>query len=220
MSKSGRYNLVIGVVLIPLVTLGCATQDKIKKSNGYYHEGLANFETERQQAFISFQKAIQMNPRHKEAHYYLGHLYALQGKYKEAEEELRTALRIDSDYSEAHNHLGQVYEKMDRWPEAIRSYRRALENPLYTTPDLARWNLGLALAHEGDHRAATQAFEDALLISPPNVPSAAIHLELGRAYGKLGFYRQAREALTRVSNVDKGGQYAAEAERLMERLRP
>ena len=209
--------LLIG---LSFVAAGCVSEDKIKKSNGYYQEGLANFETDRQRAFISFQKSVQLNPANKEAHYYLGHLYALQEKYSEAEEEFKKALRIDSHYSEAHNHLGQVYEKMDRWSEAIRSYRRALENPLYSTPDLVRFNLGLALVHERDYRAAAQAFEDALLVSPATVPAAAVHLELARAYDKLGFYTRAREALVRVSTLDKGGQYAAEAEKLMERLKP
>ena len=67
---------------------------------------------------------------HKEAHYSLGHLYALQLKYPQAEEEFREALRIDSEYSEAHNYLGQVLERQNRWPEGVEEYRRALTNPL------------------------------------------------------------------------------------------
>ena len=221
MSRHGRlYDLRVLSLLIALIIAGCVTEDKIKKANGHYQEGLANMDTDRQQAFVSFQKAVQFNPRHKEAHYSLGHVYAAQGKYKEAEEEFQRALQIDPHYSEAHNYVGQMYEKMDRWPDAVRSYRRALENPLYATPDLARWNLGLALAHERDYRGAAQALEDALLVSPPTVPAAAINLELGKVYGKLGFYTQAREAFTRVANLDKGGQYAAEAEKLMEGLKP
>ena len=81
-------------------------------------------------------------------------------------------------------------------------------------------NLGRALAHDEDYRAASQAFEDALLLSPSSAPPAAIHLEFGRVYSLLGYYTQARESLTRVSTVNKGGQYAAEAEKLMERLKP
>jgi type IV pilus assembly protein PilF len=218
--RPSRYAFEALMVLLPLTVSGCATADAAKKANGHYQEGLANIQSDRQQAFVSFQKAVQFNPRHKEAHYSLGHLYAVQGKYKEAEEEFQRALKIDSDYSEAYNYLGQMYEQQNRWPDAIRSYRRALENPLYTTPDIVRFNLGRALAHEGDYRSASQVFEDALLVSPSSVPPAAIHLELGRVYSQLGYYTQAREYLTRVSAVDKGGQYAAEAEKLMERLKP
>lgn len=209
------------MICLALAVTGCASsEDKIKKSTGYYQEGLANLETDRQQAFVSFQKAVQMNPNHKEARYSLGHLYALQAKYQQAEGELREALRVDPDYSEAHNYLGQVLERQNRWPEAIEEYRRALMNPLYGTPDLARFNLGRALVHEGDLQGAAQAFEDALLISPPTVPPAVLNLELGRVYAKLGYETKAKETLTRVKTQDKGGQYAAEADRMLGRLKP
>ena len=210
--------LCLGVML---VLGGCVTvtEDKIKKAKGHYQEGIANLDADPQQAFVSFQKAIQADPRHKEAHYSLGRLYALQRKYRQAEEEFREAIRIDPDYSEAHNYLGAMLALQDRWTDAIESYRRALSNPLYATPDIAWFNLGLALAHEGDMEKATQAFEDALRINPPNVQPAAIHLELGRAYYKLGYDTKAREELTRVSSLDKGGEYAAAAAKLIDRLR-
>lgn len=205
--------LVMGVT-------GCASEEKLQKSKGYYQEGLANLDGDRQRSFVSFQKAVKMNPNHKEAHYSLGHLYALQAKYPQAEEEFREAVRIDSDYSEAYNYLGQVLERQNRWPDAIRAYRQALSNPLYATPDLARFNLGRALVHEGDLEGATQAYEDALLISPPTVPPPVLNLELGRAYYKLGYEVKAKETLTRVKAQDKGGQYAAEASKLLEHLKP
>ena len=215
---------VIGFVLLISCLLmavsGCASQEKLQKSKGYYQEGLANLEVDRQQAFVSFQKAIQLNPKNKEAHYLLGHLYALQVKYPQSEEELRQALSIDPDYSDAHNHLGQVLERQNRWTDAIQEYRQALSNPLYATPDLARFNLGRALVHEGDLEGATQAYEDALLISPATVPPAVLNLELGRVYSKLGYEMKAKETLTRVKVQDKGGQYAAEAGKLLEKLKP
>ena len=223
-SSAPRFLIPCAVALclgVMLVLGGCVTvpEDQLKKAKGYYQEGIANLDADRQQAFVSFQKAIQADPRQKEAHYSLGHLYALQGKYRQAEEEFREVIRIDPDYSEAHNYLGDILALQDRWTDGIESYRRALSNPLYATPDIAWFNLGLALAHEGDMEKATQAFEDALRITPPNVPPARIHLELGRAYYKLGYDTKAREELTRVSSLDKGGEYAAAAAKLIDRLR-
>jgi Tfp pilus assembly protein PilF len=212
--------LALLMCCLMMAAMGCASEEKVQKSKGYYQEGLANLDVDRQQSFVSFQKAIKMNPNHKESHYSLGHLYALQAKYAQAEEEFREAVRIDADYSEAHNYLGQVLERQNRWPDAIRAYRQALSNPLYGTPDLARFNLGRALVHEGDLEGATQAYEDALLISPPTVPSTVLNLELGRAYYKLGYDAKAKETLTRVKAQDKGGQYAAEASKLLEQLKP
>lgn len=203
-------------VLMP----GCASEERLKKADGYYQEGVANLDSDRQQAFVSFQKAIQENPNHRDAHYYVGHIYALQGKYKEAEEEFRQVLRIAPDYSEAQNYMGNVLAAQDRWQDAIKAYRRALSNPLYATPDVARFKLGQALAHEGDMSGATEAFEDALLVSPANVPPMRIYLELGRAYYHLGYDTKAREALSRVVQLDdKERQYAAEADKILERLK-
>jgi Tfp pilus assembly protein PilF len=213
--------VLLGIALACFLFMsGCASEEKVKKANGYYQEGLADLDSDRQKAFVAFQKAIQHNPRHRDAHYSIGHLYVLQGKYKQAEAEFREVIRIDPDYSEAHNYLGDVLVQEDRWTEAIESYRRALTNPLYPTPDVAWYNMGLAYAHEGDMEKAIQAFEDARVVSPPSLPPAKLNLELGKAYYKLGYNQQAREALSRVTDLDKGGQNALAADKLLERLKP
>jgi type IV pilus assembly protein PilF len=199
---------------------GCATSEEMAtKSEGYYQEGVASLSGDRQKAFVSFQKSVQLNPNNKNSRYALGHVYALQGKLSRAEEEFRAAINIDEDYSEAHTYLGQVLANQNRWDEAIKSYRKALTNPLYPTPDLARFHLGRALAHQGDLQGSMEALEDAITVSPSNVPPAMIQLELGRVYYKLGYTERAREALKKVTMVDKGGEYAAAATELLARLK-
>ena len=200
---------------------GCATsEESVQKSKGYYQEGVASLDHDQQKAFVSFQKAVKLDPNNKEARYGLGHILALQGKLPQAEEEFRIATKLDENYSEAYTYLGQVLEKQGRWPEAIAAFRQALTNPLYATPDLARFHLGRSLAHEGDYQGAMVAFEDALVVNPPNVPPALLNLELGRVYHKLGFERRSRETLTKVTTLDKGGEYAAAANELLTRLKP
>jgi type IV pilus assembly protein PilF len=216
-SWSGWF--IVAVLLAGMVQ-GCATpEETVKKSQGYYQEGIATLDSDKQRAFVSFQKAIQVNPKNKEAHYGLGHLLAGQGKWAQAEEHFRAALSIDQDYSEAHTFLGLVLERQDRWPEAIEEFRLALTNPLYATPDLARFHLGRALAHEGDYRGAMEALEDALVVNPPNVPPALSNLELGRVYYKLGFERRAKETLIKVTTLDKNGEYGAAAKELLAKLK-
>ena len=200
---------------------GCATSDgSIQKSKGYYQEGVASLEFDQQKAFVSFQKAVKLDPDNKEARYGLGHILAMQGKLPQAEEELMAAIKLDENYSEAHTYLGQILEKQGRWTESIAAFRQALTNPLYATPDLARFHLGRLLAHEKDYQGAVEAFEDALVINPPNVSPALLHLELGRAYYKLGFEQRSRETLTKVMTLDKNGEYAAVAKELLTRLKP
>ena len=212
---------LLGLALLIGWVPGCATSEgSAQKSKGYYQEGVASLEQDQQKAFVSFQKAVKLDPNNKEARYGLGHILALQGKLSQAEEELVAATKLDENYSEAYTYLGQVLEKQGRWTEAITAFHQALSNPLYATPDLARFHLGRALAHESDYQGAMEAFEDALVVNPPNVPPALLNLELGRVYYKLGFERRSRETLTKVTTLDKGGEYAAAAKELLTRLKP
>jgi type IV pilus assembly protein PilF len=213
----------VGVVLVLVVggLPGCATSDlSAQKSKGYYQEGVASLESDQQRAFVSFQKAVKLDPNNKEARYGLGHILAMQGKLPQAEEELMAATKLDENYSEAYTYLGQILEREGRWAESIAAFRQALTNPLYATPDLARFHLGRLLAHEKDYQGAMEAFEDALVVNPPNVPPALLHLELGRVYYNLGFDRRSRETLTKVMALDKSGEYAAAAKELLTRLKP
>lgn len=213
------YRLLIYLGFVTVLG-GCANDKEVlQKSQGYYQEGVASLPGDRQKAFVSFQKSVQLNPANKEARYALGHVYALQGKLSYAEEQFRAAIKIDETYSEAHTYLGQVLANQDRWDEAIQSYRQALANPLYPTPDLARFHLGRALAHQGDLQGAMEALEDAASASPPSVPPAMTHLELGRVYYKLGYTDRAREVLKKVAILDKGGELAETASELLTRLK-
>ncbi|HWI68705.1 MAG TPA: tetratricopeptide repeat protein [Nitrospiraceae bacterium] len=213
-------SMLVSALLIGWLS-GCATSEgSAKKSQGYYQEGLASLEHDQQKAFVSFQKAVKLDPNNKEARYGLGHILAMQGKFPQAEEEFVAATKLDENYSEAYTYLGQVLEKQERWKEAIAAYHQALTNPLYATPDLARFHLGRALAHVGDYQGAMEAYEDALVVNPPNVPPALLNLELGRVYYKLGFERRSRETLTKVMTLDKGGEHAASAKELLTRLKP
>ncbi len=209
------------LALFGCLSAACAASDQdIRKSSGYYQEGLANLTTDRQRAFVSFQKAVQLNPDNRDARYGLGHLYALQGKYPEAEEEFRRVLALDSEHSASHTYLGQIMAQQGRWEEAIAEYQKALSNPLYETPDLARFHLGRALVKKGDMKAAVGAFEDAALVNPPNIPPALLNLELGRAYLGLGFEQRAKDALNKVAGMDQGGEYGVAAEELLRSLKP
>lgn len=210
----------LGAVAGVLVLTACATnEESTQKSQGYYQEGLASLNSDRQKAFVSFQKAVQVDPNNKEARYALGHVYAVQGKLKQAEQQFRSAIAIDDIYSEAHTYLGQVLASQGKWDEAIRSYRTALANPLYATPDLARFHLGRALSHQGDFQGAMEALEDAVTVIPASVAPALTHLELGRVYLKLGYTDKAREILGKVQTMDQGGEYAAAAMELLARIK-
>ena len=211
----------VGVCLVLLAAAGCVSEERIKKADGYYQEGVAVYTNDQQSAYVSFQKALKENPRHRNAHYYVALIYATQQRYPEAEAEIREVIDIDPDYPEAYEFLGQLLVKQNRRPEAIRAFRKAASSPLYSTPDLAYYHMSLALQMEGDMQGAKQALEDALKVSPPNVPPALVYLELGRVHYRLGDDAKAREALARAVSLDKdkNGAVSTEAKALMERLK-
>ena len=214
--------VVAGLCLGLLAAAGCVSEERLKKADGYYQEGVAVLNSGDQQgAYVSFQKSLKENPRHRDAHYYVAYIYATQEKFEQAEAEVREALRTDPDYPEAYNFLGQVLVKQNRRTEAIQAFRKAASYPMYTTPDVAQYQLGLALEMEGDMQGAKQAFEDVLKVNPPNVQQALVYLELGRVHYKLGEDGKAREALARAVSLDKdkNGAISMEARALMERLK-
>ena len=84
-------SLLLSALLIGWLS-GCATSESsAQKSKGYYQEGVASLEHDQQKAFVSFQKAVKLDPNNKEARYGLGHILALQGKLPLAEEEFLAA---------------------------------------------------------------------------------------------------------------------------------
>jgi Tfp pilus assembly protein PilF len=210
-----------GVCLGLLAAVGCVSEERKKKADGYYQEGVAVLNTDQQSAYVSFQKALKENPRHRDAHYYVAFIYAYQEKFDQAEVEIREAIRIDPDFPDAYNFLGQLMIKQNRRQEAITAFRKATSYPLYATPDVSYYQMGLALELEGDMQNAKQAFEDALRVTPPNVPQALVYLELGRVHYRLGEDGKAREALARAVALDKdkNGAVSTEAKTLMERLK-
>ncbi|MFO0775859.1 MAG: tetratricopeptide repeat protein [Nitrospiraceae bacterium] len=222
MNRYGRYSVLRGLMVCGLAAtcVACgATDEQLRKSSGYYQEGLANLSSDRQRAFVSFQKAVQMNPKNRDAHYGLGHIYAQQGKYEEAEASFRKVLSIDPEHSESHTYLGQVLTHRARWAEAVEEYKAALANPLYATPDLARFHMGRALVQTGDLKGALSAYEDAATVKPPNVPPALLNLELGRTYLALGMDQKAKETLGKVVSMDQGGEYGVAADHLLKQAK-
>jgi type IV pilus assembly protein PilF len=212
---------VAGLCLGLLAAAGCLSDERSQKADGYFQEGVANLNSDQQSAYVSFQKALKQNPRHRNSHYYVALIYATQEKFAEAEAEIREAIDIDPDFPDSHNFLGQLLVKQNRRQEAIRAFRKAVSYPLYGTPDVAYYQLGLVLELEGDMQGALQAFEDALKVVPSNVPQALVYLEVGRVHYKLGQDGKAREALARAVTLDKdkSGAVTTEAKALMERLK-
>ena len=64
---------------------------------------------ENHDAFTAFQRAVELDPTHTEAHYQLGLLYGKQSQWKPAIDALQTAISLTPDFADAHVRLGEAY---------------------------------------------------------------------------------------------------------------
>jgi tetratricopeptide (TPR) repeat protein len=97
-----------------------------------------------QQAIVTYQQVLQLDPDHAAAHINLGTLHYNRQEYGLAEEHYRRAIEIDSRYALAYFDLGNVLDETGRVAEAIKTYHTALQ----LAPTYADAHYNLALAYE------------------------------------------------------------------------
>lgn len=228
MGENGRFNggawmrALAGLTAVTLLA-GCVSAEEIAKqereSDGYYKQGLSHMDSNQQQAFVAFQKSIQLNPDNYDARYALGSIHFQRKEYADAAREFRRCVELKPDSGEALNFYGRTLIELKRLPEAVGVLQKTTALPLYATPDIAYSNLGYALFLMGDNAGAMRAYQEAIKIDPPNVPRALLFLEVGRLYIAQGENAKAREALAQVKSLDPQGTAGAEATRLMQKLK-
>ncbi len=214
--RKGFVGICVAVSLV-----GCVTEAALKKqkeAEGNYQLGRSYLQTDLQKAIVSFERAIDINPNHRDAHLELGIVYGQRGRLDAAEEHYEQAIRIDSDYSEAHNNLGTVYARQAQWDKAVEEYRKALENPMYPWPDSAYYNLARALSRIGEHDEALIALRNASLVVPLAMPVVLIHREFGRIYEKVGDIELARASYQEAIEADDQGTYRDQLEDYLRNL--
>ena len=201
-----RLGTIFACVVVSLFLVsGCGlTKSRIKserEADAHHKLGIAYLnENNLQMAFMEFIKAVEYNPNEKTYHYALGHVYFNMSKFNDAVKEYSNALNIDPMYGDAHNALGAVYGKMELWDDAVSEYQKALDNPEYTTPQWARFNLGIAYFKKDDYQSARTEFNEAVKIQPE---VAVFHLWLGHTYMKMDMTKDAIAAYEEAKKRDK-----------------
>lgn len=217
-----RMRALAGLAAVALLA-GCVSAEELQRrereSDGYYKQGLSHMETSQQQALVSFQKAVQLNPDNYDARYALGNIYFQRKEYADAAREFRRCVELMPENGEALNFYGRTLIELRRLPEAVDVLRKAAMLPLYATPDKAYSSLGYALHLLGDNAGAILVYQEALKIDPPTVPRALLYLEIGRLHIIQGESAKAREALAQAKSLDPQGTAGAEATKLMQKLK-
>jgi Tfp pilus assembly protein PilF len=206
--------------LAVLLLAGCASSKDQEvqrlQARSMYEQGLKNL-TNKQVSLgmTSIKEAVQLDPVNPVFRNTLGVVLLDLAKPAEAEAEFRKAIELDPAYAEAHHNLGLSFAEQGRWEQAIAAYRKALSLPIYSTPEVAYYNLGRAYTQTGKPRDAEEALRTAIQLDP----------RLGAAYYQLGLVLassarpdEARAAFRRARDLEPESPFGRAASEALKAL--
>lgn len=193
MSVSRRFVVVL-VAIAFASSMSCAGSSKRRnEAEARFKLGVSHLMSGNSQAaFLKFQEALKLDPDNKEIHNGLGNVYIQLKEFGNAEKAFLKAVELDRNYSEAYNNLCYVYYITAEYERAVRNCRKALENPLYPTPEKAFYNTGRSQYRLGDFDGAVESFTNAVKRFP-NFYQAYYGLAL--AYNAVKKYGKAATAM-------------------------
>jgi type IV pilus assembly protein PilF len=156
--------------LLALVLSGCKhvpTEKELRGAEIHFELGVQAQSRNVKEAYLEFQKALELNPDYPEAHNAIAILLHLSfNRPDEAITHYKQALKARPGFSEAKTNLGNAYLSQERYDEAISLYEEALNDMLYPTPYIAQGNIGWALYKKGELEPALQSIKAAVTTNP------------------------------------------------------
>ena len=145
-----------------------------------------------------FKRAIEINPRDSDAHYYYSYYLAFMGQFDNAISETKKAQELDPVSLVKLTGLAQVLLMARRYDEALGECRRALE----MDPNLgfAHWLLGLTYIYKGSYEPAILALQKSIPLSGDSPDESA---SLAHAYALSGRRAEARKILEELKQQAK-----------------
>ena len=165
---------IFGFALIVLLLSGCSTNGsglppERALASAKIHTELAASYFDRKQYSIALQEidtALKAKSDYAPAFNVRGLVHLTLRENQLAEEDFRHGLKLDDTDSITHNNFGLFLCQQGREAEAIPQFLDAVQNPLYTTPELAYVNAGVCSAKVGKLAEAEEFFQKALVRSP------------------------------------------------------
>ena len=111
---------------------------------GYLREGKYDIASRR------LNRALELEPKYATAHHAMALLQEQLNRPEQGEVHYRQAIALDPNYSEALNNYGRFLCSQERLDEAEAHFLKAVDNPLYETPQAAFSNAGVCLYQAGN----------------------------------------------------------------------
>jgi tetratricopeptide (TPR) repeat protein len=140
---------------------------------------------------------------------------AARGNYLKAIQKFQDALSIDPEFVDAQYNLGVTYQKMKEYDKAIGYFKNAARSRPYTLD--YHFALGNCCFHLEKYSRAVDAFEKVLDIDSGNLKAC---YSLAVCFEKLGKNSQARKAWEDYIQMDPLSEWAQEARKHLEKLKP
>jgi type IV pilus assembly protein PilF len=113
-------------------------------------------------ALGKLKKAVRENPDYAPAHTVLAVLYERIGEDELAGRHYREALEADPGDGDVNNNYGQYLCKKGNGDKAVEHFMKALDDPFYSSPQVALTNAGTCRMGDGDLAAAEDYLRRAL----------------------------------------------------------
>jgi predicted Zn-dependent protease len=161
----------------------------------------------------AFDQIVEANAASARAHEVAGDRYFEQGKVREAGREYFEVLRLAPRTAGAHIALGQTLATAGNWPAAATEFKA--ETQLRPDNAEAFYRLGSALLQQNQNPEALTALTRADTLGPG---TPQILLALGQAAQLTGDSTRAEKSWTKLLEVQKQGDLAAQAHSHLEAL--
>jgi tetratricopeptide (TPR) repeat protein len=141
-------------------------------------------------------RAVELDPQHKQGWNEAGLAELRLGKLDEAAAAFRKQLALDPADEHANEYLGLALERQNKPDQAADAYRKQVElNPLDAAAHAA---LGELLLAQRDDAHAAPELDKAAILTPDNAP---LRVSLGRAYLNLGDEPKALAAFEKAASL-------------------
>lgn len=149
-------------------------------------------------ALNKLKKALKIDNNYADAHNAIAILYEHLGLDDDARQHYRKAVTFKPGDSDIHNNYGQFLCKHSQWDEADKHFLKALENPVYRTPEIPYTNAALCALRNKDSTKGETYLRQALEKNP-KFPRALY--QMAQLSYEQQHYQPARDYLQRYLEV-------------------